>query len=100
MAYDIIHDGVSAEIHLAGELTFAAHRKFRNVVANLGERTPEQVTFDLSRVEYIDAAGLGLLLVARDAVSGAGGRSTLKGAQGQVGRMLAVARFADLFQAA
>lgn len=100
MAYDIIHNGVSAEIHLAGDLTFAAHRKFRKVVANLGERIPKQVTFNLSRVEYIDAAGLGLLLVARDAVSDTGGRATLTGAQGQVGRMLAVARFADLFQAA
>jgi anti-anti-sigma factor len=100
MAYDIIHDGVRAEIQLAGELTFAAHRKFRRVVANLGERSPEQVTFDLSRVDYIDAAGLGLLLVVRDAVSGSGGHSTLKGAQGQVDRMLTVARFSDLFQAA
>lgn len=100
MAYDILHDGASAEIRLAGELTFAAHRKFRSIVANLDERTPDQVVFDLSQVEYIDAAGLGLLLVARDTVLGKGGRAALKGAWGQVGRMLDIARFDDLFQAA
>ncbi|HSV28124.1 MAG TPA: STAS domain-containing protein [Candidatus Omnitrophota bacterium] len=100
MAYDIILEGATVEIRLAGELTFAQHRKFRQVVANIEQTTPAHVTFDLSRVEYIDAAGLGLLLVARDAVSNKGGRSALAGAQGQVGRMLAVARFSDIFNAA
>lgn len=97
MAYDIIDDDGTAEIRLAGDLTFAEHGKFRTVVANLARRTPERVVFDLSRVDYIDAAGLGLLLVARDTVDG---RAALKGARGQVGRMLALARFDDLFRAA
>ena len=100
MPYDIHLDNDSAEVHLHGEFTFAQHRKFRHVVSKLRDHAPGQVVVNLSKVEYIDAAGLGLLLVARDAVSGTGGRATLKGASGQVGRMLAVARFDALFQAA
>jgi len=100
LAYDIhLNDG-SAEIHLHGELTFAQHRKFRHVVSKLKSHAPGQVVVNLSKVEYIDAAGLGLLLVARDTVSDKGGAMELKGAQGQVGRMLRVARFSDLFPAA
>ncbi len=100
MAYDIHLDGSSAEIHLHGELTFAQHRKFRHVVNKLHHHAPGQVVVNLSKVEYIDAAGLGLLLVARDTVSTKGGAIELKGAQGQVGRMLQVARFSDLFPSA
>jgi anti-anti-sigma factor len=100
MPYDFHTDGKAAQIRLRGELTFAQHRKFRGVVNNLESARHEQVVVDLSEVDYIDAAGLGLLLVARDAVSGKGGAIELKGAQGQVGRMLRAARFADLFQPA
>ncbi|HLO75424.1 MAG TPA: STAS domain-containing protein [Magnetospirillum sp.] len=100
MAYEVAIDGKAAEIRLHGELTFAQHRKFRHVVVNLERTAPEQVVLDLSNVEYIDAAGLGLLLVARDTVSGKGGAVELRGAQGQVGRMLEVSRISNLFQAA
>lgn len=99
MPYDIDHRDGSAHVHFAGPLTFAEHRKVRTVVNSLESRAPRRVVLDLSRVEHIDAAGLGLLLVARDTVRTQGGRAELHGARGQVGRMLHLARFTDLFHA-
>lgn len=95
MPYDFSTNGKAAQIRLRGQLTFAQHRKFRNVVSDIERERPEHVVVDLSEVDYIDAAGLGLLLVARDAVKGK--KVKLTGAQGQVGRMLQVARVSDLF---
>jgi HptB-dependent secretion and biofilm anti anti-sigma factor len=100
MGYDIIHDGSAAEVRLAGRLTFAENGRFRTVLSRLQAKVSERVTLDLSRVDYIDSAGLGLLLVARDAVAGQGGRAELQGACGQVGRIFALARFPELFQPA
>jgi anti-anti-sigma factor len=99
MPYDIHHDDGTSHVRLAGTLTFAAHRKFRSVVTRLESQSPGRVVLDLSRVEHIDAAGLGLLLVARDTVRTKGGQAELHGASGQVGRMLHLARFTDLFHA-
>lgn len=100
MSYKIILNGRDAEIRLVGELTFSQHRKFRSVIANLEQSDLHQVTLDLSEVDYIDAAGLGLLLVTRDTVKGRGGQVGLRGAQGQVNRLLEVAKFSTFFQAA
>ncbi|MGE5503128.1 MAG: STAS domain-containing protein [Actinomycetota bacterium] len=97
MPYDIHHADDIAHVRLAGPLTFAEHRKFRRVVDRLEAHAPSRVVLDLSQVEHIDAAGLGLLLVARDTVRTRGGRAELHGAGGEVGRMIALSRFTDLF---
>jgi anti-anti-sigma factor len=99
MAYDIHHDDDTAHVKLAGPLTFAEHRKVRAVLNRLENHSPRRVVLDLSKVEHIDAAGLGLLLVARDSVRDKGGKAELRGANGQVGRLLQLARFSELFHA-
>lgn len=99
MGYDIVNGSGGTEIHFAGDLTFAAHRKFRSVVDRLRHARPARVALNLARVDYVDAAGLGLLLVVRDAVSGHGGMAELVGAEGDVNRLLEVSRFSELFAA-
>jgi anti-anti-sigma factor len=99
MAYDIHHDDDTAHVKLAGPLTFAQHRKVRATLNHLERNAPRRVVLDLSKVEHIDAAGLGLLLVARDTVRTIGAHAELRGANGQVGRLLQLARFSELFHA-
>jgi anti-anti-sigma factor len=55
------------------------------------------IVIDLAKVEFIDSAGLGMLLIARDEASKASRQLTLRGPQGQVKRMFAVTRFETLF---
>lgn len=87
----------AATIHLAGRLTFAENSAFRQVVEAVAQAGRDHVIFDLDRLDYIDSAGMGMLLVARDLAAGRGGRVTLANADGQVARMLRLAKFSDFF---
>jgi anti-anti-sigma factor len=52
---------------------------------------------ELNALEYIDSAGLGMLLLAREAAQRHGRGITLAGARDQVARVLAVSKFDQLF---
>lgn len=87
----------SLRIILNGRLTFAENGEFRRVVDALGRDGASAVVFDMAGLDFIDSAGMGMLLVARDQVAARGGRIALRAAAGQVGRMLELAKFADFF---
>lgn len=82
---------------LSGSLVFEAHPAFRRL---LGEMPPpaagEPVRLDLSQVDQLDAAGLGLLLITHDMVAAQGGRLTLTGPRGGVRRVLDVSGLARM----
>lgn len=84
-------------ITLNGRLTFAENGEFRRVVEAIGQSSGTNVVFDLEGLNYIDSAGMGMLLVARDAAAICGAGVALERAAGQVGRMLQLAQFADFF---
>lgn len=52
---------------------------------------------DLSRVEYIDSSGLGMLLLLRERAGGDVSRVKLRGLHGQPGEVLQMARFDAMF---
>ncbi|OSQ36188.1 anti-sigma factor antagonist [Thalassospira mesophila] len=83
---------------MAGRFTFSDHTVFRKLIDEITALPAETQIFDLAGIEFIDSAGLGMLLLARD--EGEKNRTTvvLRGAKGQVKRMLEVARFDTLFQ--
>ena len=86
-----------AVVTLNGRLTFAENAAFRRVVEGLSQQTCRDVVLDLSDLDFLDSAGMGMLLVVRDLAAGRGGRATLRGADGQVARMLLLAKFGDFF---
>ncbi len=86
-----------AIVTLSGRLTFAENAAFRRVVEAVAQQTCRDVVLDLSGLDFLDSAGMGMLLVVRDLVAGRGGRATLRGADGQVARMLLLAKFGDFF---
>lgn len=62
-------------LSVTGRFTFGMHREFNQLVNTIDSRA-RQVTVDLSRAEYMDSAGLGLLLQMHGKLRGA--RATLK----------------------
>lgn len=84
-------------VALSGRLTFAENTEFRQVVTGIDDSATANVVMDLAALEFIDSAGMGMLLVARDQVFGRGGRIVLRNAGGQVARMLDLAKFSDFF---
>lgn len=98
MDYTIKNVGEEIYVELAGRLTFADYGSFKELTELFIENNPKNCLLDLSKLEFIDSAGLGMLLIARDKMRMKNGEVTLKGAQGQVKKMLDLGHFDSLFK--
>ncbi|MDJ0739587.1 MAG: STAS domain-containing protein [Gammaproteobacteria bacterium] len=88
-------DGTSY-IVVHGSFVFDLHKPFRQAYQSLpGGR---RVVVDLSRADYIDSAGLGMLLRLREHLGGDSATITLHGANTAIREILDVANFGRLFQ--
>ena len=93
----IEYDDGDAQVSLIGELTFNDHAAFREMLTRALQSTDQKIVLDLSRLDFVDSAGLGMLLIARDE-AGKGSRSlSLVRPQKQVERVFAVTKFETLF---
>lgn len=97
MDYNIQVSGNTARITLGGRLTFSHHREYRDVLAKLMSHKAGIYEFDLSGVDFIDSAGLGMLLIAKQHAEAAQAQVVLKNPAEEVQRMLKVAKFEKMF---
>ncbi|WP_430474743.1 STAS domain-containing protein [Thalassospira lucentensis] len=88
----------TTSVELTGRFTFGDHSSFRKLIEEIRAHQAETHILDVAGVEFIDSAGLGMLLLARDEGEKSNTTVILRGAQGQVKRMLEVARFDTLFK--
>jgi len=97
MEYQIdIQDNIF-EAKLSEKITFSDLEGFREIIKRMVDSHSDNNIVDFSEVEFIDSAGLGMLLLARDEISKTSAKLTLKSPQGQVLRMFNVARFDQMF---
>ena len=98
MEYNCRTSGDAFEASLTGRLTFDDQKLFRQMITEMGEASAARWVVDLSNLEFIDSAGLGLLLRIK-ATSEQVGKSILLRVpnDGHVRRMLDVSRFDQLF---
>jgi HptB-dependent secretion and biofilm anti anti-sigma factor len=89
--------GNSACVEMTGDLTFTDHAAFKTMTDRLFGGADQFVTMDLTKLEFIDSAGLGMLLLARDAADKAGRKLVLRSPAGQVKRMFGLTKFDTLF---
>jgi HptB-dependent secretion and biofilm anti anti-sigma factor len=92
--YTFSNDGAVA---LTGELTFKDHPAFRTMITQLLKVTAPSAAIDVSRLEFIDSSGLGMLLVARDEAKKTNHTLVLRHPTGQVKRMFGISKFETLF---
>ena len=77
------------EVQVEGEVDHAVGDQLR---AALAESPAENdVLVDLSQCDFVDGTGLGILVSTRLQLMARGRRMTLRGAQGQVRRLLSIA---------
>lgn len=98
MLHKIKSTGLRVEVEIKGKLIYADHPAFRQIVELVGTQENQILTFDLRELEFIDSAGLGMLLLARDKILEVNGIVILKGPVGQVLKMIELGRFDTLFQ--
>ncbi len=96
MEYEITTEGNASEVFLKGRLTFSDHEAFREIVAVFKSDGPAKCVLNLGALEFIDSAGLGLLLIVRDSAEENQVNVSLRGARGAVKKMLDIAKFGEI----
>lgn len=85
-------------VQVSGRMTHADHRGFRDILGRINETNPARVVFDLGQVEFLDSSALGMLLIVRDAAVQQKRTIVLKGAGGQVEKLMKIAKLHKYFE--
>jgi anti-anti-sigma factor len=87
----------AVEITVTGRLTFKYHKEYKDFLDDLLKNEVKTFVFDLAGVEFIDSAGLGMLLIAKQKSQAQGTNVLLRRPPDNVKRMLQVAKFDKIF---
>ncbi|NFV80667.1 STAS domain-containing protein [Magnetospirillum aberrantis] len=98
MKYEITDDETGPTLMLRDQLTFADREVFDNVIDKLLARQRRVVAVDLSALDYMDSAGLGMLLTLRDRAERVGADVVLRRPRSEVRELLVLACFDTLFK--
>ena len=86
-----------AVLALQGSFTFTDFRQFGSMLEVMRARPSRRHVLDLSQLEFLDSAALGMLLIAEEEVSGAGSSLTLRKPSGAIARLLELASMDKVF---
>ena len=92
MDYGIDVKEQEAVVRLKGRLTFNDHAKLRALIREMLQNKAKRQVLDLSALEFVDSAGIGMLLIAREEMANVEKQLVLRAAAGQVKRVLTVAQ--------
>lgn len=99
MQASVSKEGSKAVIALKGRFDFNTHRDFRAAYEPLvAESGVREVQVDFAAVDYLDSSALGMLLMLRDKLTGAGKEVLLANVRGNVKQVLDIANFGKLFK--
>ncbi len=92
-------DGICT-ISMDGQFTFSDNMAFRAITEEIAKHSISQVNLDVSNLDYVDSAALGMFLLLREFAQKRHINLTLIGPQGQVKKVFDVSRFDQLFKIA
>tara|TARA_R110002094_G_scaffold219300_1_gene191198 strand:+ start:105 stop:410 length:306 start_codon:yes stop_codon:yes gene_type:complete len=95
--YQVSEKGNTATARISGQMTFSDRGEVSGLALALTRGNLPEIVVDLCAVEYIDSAGLGVLLILREAAQEKGRTITLTGMTGSVKEVLDLACFDTLF---
>ena len=89
----------SARISLSGRFDFDLHRDFSNVYSPLlANAAVKEIEIELSKVDYLDSAALGMLMLLNERAKDAGKSILLLNISDVVSKIFAVANFHRMFK--
>ena len=97
MNCDLSSEDTRLVVSLSGRFTAVDTPAFRRVIEDLPLDGKSEVVFDLADLLFVDSAALGLLVLARDAVSDRGLPMSIRNLQGQVKKTFELFHFDQLF---
>lgn len=82
---------------LKGPFVFTDHPLFKPILLAAEDKAVNAITIDLAAVEFIDSAGLGMLLLLRDMCNKHSTKLMLLKPSGQVKKVFDISKFEHLF---
>jgi len=85
------------EVELMDSLTSADLTSFRDFLSEMKKTKCKETVLDLSKLNWIDSAGLGMLILAKETAEKADIQLSLRSPRGHVKSLLELGRFDKLF---
>ncbi len=96
MEYTSKTDGTTCELGFSGQFSFSDNATVRKIIEEVTPGNFSRCSIDMNQLQSIDSAGLGMILLINDALQEAGKSLELKGATGQVQKMLEISKFSEI----
>ena len=97
MQISIEEKGGEVVVVMNGSFTFSDNQQFRTTLKELQQKSASVIGLEMSGVDFIDSAALGMLLLLRDTMQTSGTALELRNPQGQIRKMFELSNFNDLF---
>jgi anti-anti-sigma factor len=92
--------GDALEILISGRLTYEDHEQFREMITSIDGSPGQRIVFDFSDLAFIDSAGLGMLVVAKDLAAAKAMTVQMRNAKDLVGKLMTLVKFHDVIPVA
>ena len=92
MKHEIVRSPGLLEVKLSGRLNYDDHDSFRSVLDLFREQRLGRIVLDLSRLEAIDSAGLGMLIISGAEAERHQVKLEIRNPQGLVRRLMELGR--------
>lgn len=86
------------EFNISGRFTFNENKDFKKILDSIASNSSSIAVINLMDLEFIDSAGLGMLLLARDECEKRNVKLILRNPKGQVEKIFRISKFYDLFE--
>lgn len=96
MDYSSKSDGTTCTISLNGKLEFSDNEAVQNIINEVNDTNCTKCAIDLSGLQSIDSAGLGMILLMNEMIDTGANKLELKSASGQVQKMLEISNFSSI----
>lgn len=90
MQHNITYGDGEVIVQMEPKLKFEDHNAFREIMTTLEQSDRKRRVFDLSKLESIDSAGLGMIMIAFQSSQKQNCAMVLRHPQGQVKRLLEI----------
>lgn len=97
MQYATTVENNALNVTLSDSFTFRDNGEFRNLMSEIETQNVGEIICNVSGVDFVDSAALGMFLLMRDIAEKKNANVVLKGASGQVQKMFEVSKFSQLF---
>ena len=98
MEYSVLDKGDKKHVVVYGNIVPSSRSKFLEITKEFPNTTQKHWVLEVDELEYIDSAGLGMLIEFNEKAQANGIKVALSGAHGIVKRMFELSKFDEIFE--